>query len=290
MNILITGADGLLGKNLVYSLSQEHKVYALVRNRHKISFDLNNNITVVEMDLLNLDIAQLPEDMDAIYYLAQSNRFRDFPNGANDMFQVNIHAPLKIVEWARENAVKKFIYASTGGVYSNPNKPVSEFFDINVNKKQGFYPDSKLSAEILLKNYAEFFETFVIIRPFFMYGEGQNETMLIPRLINSVKNELELTISGKDGIKINPIHIDDAVQSVMKILEISGEHIINIAGKDIVSLKELVQMISKIVNINPLFKYNGAIQHDLIADILVMKEILHVPKISIEEGLRKVCR
>jgi len=289
MNILITGGNGLLGRALIDKLSMKHNLYLILREVTDSNYNIDN-ITIIESNLACFNANILPKNIDVVYYLAQSNRFREFPEGADDMFQVNTHTPLKIVEWAMKNNVKKFVYASTGGVYTNPNKPVSEFFDINANKRQGFYPDSKLSAEILLKNYAEFFETFVIIRPFFMYGEGQNETMLIPRLINSVKNELEITISGKDGIKINPIHIDDAVQSVMKILEISGEHIINIAGKDIVSLKELVQMISKIININPLFRYNGAIQHDLIADILVMKEILHVPKISIEEGLRKVCR
>ena len=287
MHILVAGANGLLGKSLVKALSVNNKVYALVKSTYTTKF--NDKVNVIESDLAYFDVNILPKNIDVVYYLAQSNRFREFPEGVDDMFQVNIHAPLKIVEWAMKNNVKKFVYASTGGVYTNPNKPVSEFFDINANKKQGFYPDSKLSAEILLKNYAGFFETFVIIRPFFMYGEGQNATMLIPRLINSVKNKLEITLNGKEGIKINPIYIDDAVNSVMKILEIKGEHIINIAGEDIVSLKELVMKIAKILNKEPDFKYNDTIQNNLIADISMMKELLVSPKISLQKGLEKVC-
>ena len=288
MNILITGGNGLLGRALINKLSIEHNLYVIIRDLTYSNYNMEN-ITIIKSDLAYFDVNILPKNIDVVYYLAQSNRFREFPEGADDMFQVNIHAPLKIVEWAMKNNVKKFVYASTGGVYTNPNKPVSEFFDINANKKQGFYPDSKLSAEILLKNYAGFFETFVIIRPFFMYGEGQNATMLIPRLINSVKNKLEITLNGKEGIKINPIYIDDAVNSVMKILEIKGEHIINIAGEDIVSLKELVIKIAKILNKEPDFKYNDTIQNNLIADISMMKELLVSPKISLQKGLEKVC-
>jgi len=288
MNILITGGNGLLGRALINKLSIEHNLYVIIRDLTYSNYNMEN-ITIIKSDLAYFDVNILPKNIDVVYYLAQSNRFREFPEGADDMFQVNIHAPLKIVEWAMKNNVKKFVYASTGGVYTNPNKPVSEFFDINANKKQGFYPDSKLSAEILLKNYAGFFETFVIIRPFFMYGEGQNATMLIPRLINSVKNKLEITLNGKEGIKINPIYIDDAVNSVMKILEIKGEHIINIAGEDIVSLKELVMKIAKILNKEPDFKYNDTIQNNLIADISMMKELLVSPKISLQKGLEKVC-
>jgi len=288
MNILITGGNGLLGRALINKLSIEHNLYVIIRDLTYSNYNMEN-ITIIKSDLAYFDVNILPKNIDVVYYLAQSNRFREFPEGANDMFQVNIHAPLKIVEWAMKNNVKKFVYASTGGVYTNPNKPVSEFFDINANKKQGFYPDSKLSAEVLLKNYAGFFETFVIIRPFFMYGEGQNATMLIPRLINSIKNKLEITLNGKEGIKINPIYIDDAVNSVMKILEIKGEHIINIAGEDIVSLKELVMKIAKILNKEPDFKYNDTIQNNLIADISMMKELLVSPKISLQKGLEKVC-
>ena len=40
-----------------------------------------------------------------------------------------------------------------------------------------------------------------------MYGVGQNRSMLIPRLFDNVKNSQPIQISGKDGIKINPINV-----------------------------------------------------------------------------------
>lgn len=288
MNILITGANGLLGRNLVEFFSKTNKVYALIKNKEKISFKMNENIVLLELDLYDLNTEFLPKEIDAIYYLAQSNYFRDFPNSAKDMFEINIYSPLKLCAWAIENNVKKFIYASSGGVYTNPNKPVKEFFDINANEKQGFYLNSKLSAEILLKNYIDYFETFVIIRPFFMYGINQNETMLIPRLINSVKESKEIFINGKSGIKINPIYIDDAVKCVSNILKLKGDYIINIAGKEVMSLKEIVEVISKIVDKKPNVKYIKNSQQNLVADIEMMNKYLGEPTVTIEKGIKKM--
>lgn len=289
MNILIVGGNSLLGRNLVKILSKEHKVYATVRDKRDLKFELNNNIIVVEIDLSQIKLSELPKKIDAIYYIAQSNKFREFPSGVDDMLAVNVVAPNILAKWAVDKGVKKYIYASSGGVYTNPDKPLKEFFDINANKKLGFYLNSKLSAEMLLRNFASFFETFVIIRPFFMYGKGQNESMLIPRLINNIKKGNKIILNGKKGIKINPIYITDAAKAVAKILDIEGEHIINIAGKEIVTLKELCVIIGKELDKEPIFETNNVPQDDLIADISMMKQKLSVPLIDILTGI-KFCK
>lgn len=206
------------------------------------------------------------------------------------MLSINVLAPNILAKWAVKTGVKKFIYASSGGVYTNPNKPVKEFFDINANEKLGFYLNSKLSAEMLLKNYASLFETFAIIRPFFMYGVGQNETMLIPRLISSVQNEKEITLNGQNGIKINPIYATDASQAVANILDLTGEYIINIAGDEVISLRELCIKISQTVDKEPIFKINDLSQNDLVADIEMMRKELIEPTIDLKIGIEKMVK
>lgn len=291
MNILITGANGLLGVNLVNILSNEHIVYAVVKNKRKINFHVNSNVKIIEIDLLDFNEDRLPSDIDAIYYLAQSNKFRDFPDSYDDIFSINISTVLKFSDWARNNKVKKFFYASSGGVYKNPKQPVSEFFDINANVKNGFYLDSKLSAEILLKNYVDFFDTFIIFRPFFMYGENQNKDMLIPRLINNIINHKTIILNGENGIKINPIYIEDAATAFASALSIdNGEYIFNIAGNEVVSLKEICEKIADIVNEKVLYDIKEANQNDLVADTKLMKERLSIPKISIEKALKRVIK
>ena len=290
MNILVTGANGLLGRYLVELLSNYHKVFAIVKDKEKLNFELNDNISAIEIDLSLIDTKLFPKNIDVVYYLAQSNRFREFPDGVDDMLSINVVAPNILAKWAVKTGVKKFIYASSGGVYTSPNKPVKEFFDINANEKLGFYLNSKLSAEMLLKNYASLFETFAIIRPFFMYGVGQNETMLIPRLISSVQNEKEITLNGENGIKINPIYVTDASQAVANILDLSGEYIINIAGDEVVSLRELCIKISQTVDKEPIFKINDVSQNDLVADIETMRKELIEPKVNLKIGIEKMVK
>lgn len=287
MNILIVGASGLLGRYLVDILKDIANLSAVVKN--KINFE-GTKVNVVEVDLANFDVDVLPRSVDVIFYLAQSNRFREFPDGSNDMLDVNIYAPNKIIQWAVKNGVKKFIYASSGGVYSNQPYPAKEFFQIDANHKLGFYLNSKLAAEMLLKNFAPFFETFVILRPFFMYGVGQTKTMLIPRLINNIINGEKILLSGVDGIKINPIYVQDAARIVAKTIDLKGEYIFNIAGAEIVSIRELSETIGEVVGKKPIFYQSNTNSNDLIGDISNMVEKLDRPTINIFHGINKMVK
>lgn len=286
MNILVTGANGLLGKALLNILRLEHKIYAIVGKNSIL--EEKKNLSVLEMDLADLDVNELPKNIDVIYYLAQSNHFREFPDKALDMLSVNVYTPLKLALWAKQRGIKKFIYTSSGGVYKHPTEPVQEDFKINANGRNGFYLDSKLSTEILLRNFSQFFETFVIVRPFFMYGPEQNSSMLIPRLMHNIIDGNEITLSNSDGIRINPIYVDDAANSMERLLYLLGEHTFNIAGNEVVSLRELSETVGIVVNKNPKYKVLDTFQSDLIADITQMKEKLSIPRVNLEDGLLAV--
>ncbi len=288
MNILIIGATGLLGNRLSLELAKNNRIWGISRTKNDIF--LHENINLIEEDLRNLDYNSLPKNIDTIYYVAQSRAFRDFPNGAEDMFQINVATPLKLIDWAINNKVKQFIYASSGGVYSNPTQPVKEFFQVNANDVIGFYLSSKLSAEVLLRNYFKYFETFIIARPFFIYGPRQESNMLLPRLIKNVEEGIPLKLNGKEGIKINPIYVDDAALAFSKLIALKGNHIINIAGKEIVSLKQLGEIIGKVIDKKPMFKIVEQKSNDLVADISLMETKLCLPKVSLREGLKSTYR
>ncbi len=107
-------------------------------------------------------------------------------------------------------------------IINNSVEPVKESHVISANNK-GIYLDSKLSAEILLNSYSSYFECFAILRPFFIYSPDQDKTMLIPRLIENVINKKEIILSSINGIRINPIYIDDATKNSLKSIEFVRE-------------------------------------------------------------------
>ena len=280
-NILITGITGLLGSHLSEELSKlGHTIYGVTRRPCSKS-----SYKAVVIDLSSdWKISELPNNIDVIYHLAQSDKFREFPDGAMDVFNVNIQSTAKLLEYARTTGIKKFIYASSGGVYGTSVSPFHENSPINPPGELGYYLGSKACSEILVQSYASIFNV-IVIRPFFLYGHNQKEKMLIPRLIRNVVNRNEVVLQGDMGIKINPIHCGDAAIALSKLLNYKGNSTFNIAGLNSFSIREICNFIGSIHSIKPLFKYEESVP-DLVADISLMKKHLHVPQINLLDFIK----
>lgn len=283
LKILVTGGRGFIGQRLIDLLSKENELYCIVRSP-VIGF--RENINWIVRDLLkDIDDALLPSELDSIIHLAQSRDFRNFPDKAEEIYRININSTFQLLEYGRKIGIKSFIFASSGGVCGYKNGPV---FENNPPHPLNFYLNSKYISESIISSYKDFFAT-IILRFFFVYGEGQRD-MLIPTLIDRVKNGQEIIIYGKGGTKINPIYVDDAVMAIVKALNLNGCEVINVAGSEIISIKELSGRLGKKIGKDP--KYNfipapGDI--DLVGDIERMRIKLDLePKITLEEGLDRV--
>ena len=281
MKILVIGASGNLGFKLCEDLSKKgHRVFGLARP----GGEANDFFEKVEMDIRNLDTNNLPI-VDCVYYLAQSKFYREFPLMWEDIYEINISAPLKLIDWARRNSIPAFHYVSSGGVYQGGVAAVRESAEINANRDVGFYIGSRLSAEILMRNFASYFKTFSIIRPFFIFGPRQPKTMLIPRLIESVKNGQEITLNGENGIKINPIYVNDASLAFASLLNLEGFYTLNIAGPEILSIRDISNQIGAISGRKPNFKIIEENGQDLVGNTDLMFKLLHRPTRTFKENL-----
>jgi len=273
--LIITGASGLIGSNLISLLSGKWEIHALSR---KEPVKTNSSLHYHQMDLTKeVDFLQLPDKVDAIIYLAQSEYFRDFPLKAPEIFQVNTVQMLRMLDYARRIGVSRFIYASSGGVYGSSEKSLAEEISIPASGNIGFYLSSKLCSEIVAENYAAYMN-IVLLRFFFVYGKGQKRGMLIPRLIDSVKDGYPITLQGKNGIRINPVHVSDAVRAIEEALSLEGCFRINVAGPDILSLREIGDIIGSKVSKQPIYEADITQQpRNLIGDIGNMKKYLRNP-------------
>ncbi len=101
MDILITGATGLIGAVAIRRLSQTHRVYALARRRP--TGPEARDASWIECDLGRpWETTALPEGIDVVIHLVQSRRFREFPEGAGDMFEVNIASTMRLLAYAHQ--------------------------------------------------------------------------------------------------------------------------------------------------------------------------------------------
>lgn len=285
MKILITGAAGFIGRRLVDRLQMEHEVTALARNATNSSS--TREVRWIGQDLTQpLNMSSMPTRVDVVIHLAQSRFYKDFPGKAEDIFKVNVEAAFRLLEYSRKAGARRFIFASTGGVYGHGHEGFSETDPV---RPSNFYLSSKYITELLLANYQTFFDT-LIFRLFFVYGTGQSPSMLIPRLIRSVIMGTPITLQGPDGILINPIYISDVIDALCRSLELEGNHLINLAGPQVLSLREISNVIGDKIGRAPLFTLTRESEpYHLMGDITKMKELLGPPQVTFSEGIAVVC-
>ena len=285
--IIITGAKGFLGSKLLHILHSTYKVYALVRVLPK---KLIPEVEYCSIDLSSeWEAGKLPQFVDSIIHLAQSDQFREFPEKVIDVFKVNIESTARLLDYAQKVGAGQFIYASSGGVYEKSSCVLDEnsSIAIAIADKLNYYLGSKLCGEILVNSYSTLMQV-VILRPFFMYGTGQNRSMLIPRLVDNIRNRKKIVLQGDKGIQINPIHIDDATRAVEAVLGTTSSATYNISGSDVLSIREICKIIGEAINVDPVFEFTDDQSDNLIGGNNSMIKNLHIPRVKFSDGIKDV--
>jgi nucleoside-diphosphate-sugar epimerase len=287
-NILITGASGLIGYEVIKQIDRGAQIYAVSRNAPE---SVNRNPKVIIRDLASsYDISGFPREIDSVIHLAQSEHFREFPDRAEHVFGVNTLSTLRLLDYARHAGAKSFIYASSGGVYGYGDTGFHEEQPIVWKKDLGFYIATKLCSEIIAENYSPYMN-IIILRFFFVYGPRQKNTMLIPRLINSVREKKPITLQGKEGIQINPTFVGDAAGAVVKAIGLDHSYSINVGGPDVLTLRCIGEIIGHELGIEPRFEVQeGAEPRSLMGDIHLMSRLLGPPKTTFREGIASMIR
>ena len=171
--------------------------------------------------------------------------------------------------------------------------------DINFNGSLG-QPDmtygwSKLTGEYLAKIAAQYYGISVAcVRPFSGYGEDQDLTYPVPAIAARAaakEDPFEVWGSGKQGRDF--VHIDDCIDAILMAMDnITDGSAINIGSGKLTSFLEIIEVFSKIAGYSPTIKplldkpvgvHSRYANMDHVAQTYGWK-----PKISIEEGMRRV--
>ncbi|HEV2776084.1 MAG TPA: NAD(P)-dependent oxidoreductase [Solirubrobacteraceae bacterium] len=285
MTILLTGATGFIGRHLLALLAGDQEVVALARRAPPAA--LAGTATWTLQDLAaGLDPSGLPARVDTVVHLAQSNRYRDFPEGASDVVAVNVGAVVDLLDYARAVGARRFVLCSTGGVYgfragvAREDDPVAP---------DGFYAGSKYAAELLLAPYRALLQT-VVVRPFFVYGAGQRG-MLVAGLAERVLRGEPVTIAGDPGLRVNPIHVEDAARAIAAAAGAEATvDVVNVAGDETVTLRDIVLRLARAADVEPTIVHAGdGPPGDLVGDNERMRRRLGVtPQVALDDGLAGV--
>lgn len=281
MKILLTGATGFIGGHLMDRFHERHELVAVARGGRP--GDAPAGVNWVKQDLARpLSYGNLPERIDAVIHLAQSRSYRLFPEGAEDMFDVNIRGTFALLEYARRAGAGRFVLASSGTVYGRGEAESTEEGAI---RPANFYARTKYAAEQLAAGYESFFHV-AILRLFAVYGPGQQDA-LMPNLLRKVREGEAIEVDGGQGLRINPIFVEDAVRAVEAALSVEESGLFNVAGDETVSIRELVELLGEMVGRDTTVRSNdNAAGGDVIGDNTRMKGVLRVfPETRLADGL-----
>lgn len=237
----------------------------------------------------------MPEGVDAVFYLAQSAHYREFPRHADDLFAVNALGVARTAQAALASGCRFFCNASSGSVYAPSFQALTEE---SPTAKHSPYAVSKLMGEDVISCFAAHMRV-VSARIFGAYGPGQRAMLpwiLAQRIRQGQPIELAPGPHGQDGgLRVSFIYARDLAERLLWLASSALEGaspppILNIAGPRAVSLKEFSTEMGLCLGKPAAFSYSAAQRSgDLRADAHLLDSICPLPYTKLNDGLRAMC-
>ncbi len=298
--VLITGATGTLGYNIVRHLGRAHptmRVHLLMRSVEQSLFVDLPNVTIEQVDISDtpkLAQAVLAFRPNAIIHCAASG-VRPSKIDWFDLIRLNVSATIALFEASCEIEGCHFIHISTGLVYGNQERPCREGDPINTLHPYGA---SKAAADCLLRAGAERLKRHLtVMRPFSFTGLHDGGDRLFPSLLRAALQGEPFRMSS--GMQIRDFcAVQDVAEAVCLILEegiLPGRDVFNIGSGQSLALRTIVGSVCRQLGLNieirlgelPLHPYEPM---NLVADIHLAESLGWRPKTNLAYAVWQLAR
>ena len=302
-NVLVTGGAGFIGSNLTESLLKRKQFVRVLddfstgKKENLIFSKEYPSLEILEGDIRDLRTCKKAiKGVEVVFHqaaLPSVQRSVEDPETSN---AVNVGGTLNILLAAKEEGVKRVIYASSSSIYGDtPTLPKHEKM-----------PPHPLSPYALQKYIGEqycrlFYQLYgldsVSLRYFNIFGPKQDPnsvySAVIPKFIDALLHDRPPIIFGDGEQSRDFTFIENVVQA--NLLAMSAEYLhgeaMNIACGKRISLNQLLKILKQILGskLSPVYQEprQGDVRHSL-ADIHKSKKIInYMPKVGAEEGLKK---
>lgn len=227
--VLVTGATGFIGRPLVQRLERQgDTVYRFARS-------LGNDIRA--QDAFS---AFLGKGIDTVFHLAGRIFVPDSWNNPEDFYAVNTLGTQHVLEFCRQEKVR-MIYVSAY-VYGVPHYlPIDEKHPVAPNNP---YAHSKWLGEELCRFYSGTMGVqTTILRPFNLYGPGQDDNLIIPTIIRQARDGKEIVVKDETPRR-DYLHVDDFVEACLAARQAKEPlSIFNVGSGYSLSVREIVEAV-----------------------------------------------
>jgi len=304
---LVTGGAGFIGSQLVRALLNDKDLrISIIDNFDPFysrqikllntdGFEKHQQIVLLDRNLDDLSAFELqkilPQKVDVIIHLAAKAGVRPSINDPLSYQCTNILGTQMLLDFAKETAVKQFVFASSSSVYGvNENLPW--------NEEQKLLPISpyamtKLSGEMAGHVFSSLYGIrFIALRFFTVYGPSQRPDLAIHKFVKSILKDEPITMYGDGSTSRDYTYVDDIVQGVLSAINYdqSNFEIINLGNSDAVSLKDLIKNLEEVVGKKAVIDQQPEQIGDVprtYADISKAKRLLNYqPTTHLKDGLK----
>ncbi len=260
--VCVSGGAGFIGSKLVCELIQRGMEVVVIDNLSVGSREnVHPNATLIEGDILDLDIASKAASCDVVFHLAARVAIRSSFKFVTEDTMTNVIGTVNLLRavTTSESSVRKFLFTSSMAVYADAEypEPVRENHMLEPLSPYGV---SKLAGEMLVKQLcAESNIESGILRLFNTYGTGQAFSPYVGVVTIFAKKMLEGNVPSifGDGRQCRDfVHVEDVVQALIKAMDDSRDgSVYNIGSGNGLTVNDVYQQISNALDFSEEAQY-----------------------------------
>jgi UDP-glucose 4-epimerase len=293
---VVTGGAGFIGSHLVdLLLAKGHEVRVIDNlsggdEKNLVPHFSNNSFSFINQDILEIDPnSEIFRNISYVFHLAGIGDIVPSIEKPKEYFNTNIQGTVRILEAARINQVKKFVYAASSSCYGLAETPTTENSPIDPLYPYAF---SKYLGEISAFHWHKVYKLPVnSICIFNAYGPRVKTTGAYGAVFGVfLKQKLAgkpFTVVGDGNQSRDFVHVSDVANAFLLAAEtsISGERF-NVGAGNPVSINHLVELLGGKVTYIPKRPGEPEVTY---ADISKITRLLNwSPKVSFEVGVNQM--
>lgn len=297
-NVVVSGGAGFIGSQVAQELVKQGYRVTIVDDlsagRKESLEGLIDKIQFVPGSITDLQLLQkLFQGIDYVFHLAAIPNVPRSLESPLACHEVNVTGTLNVLLAARDNRIKKVIYASSSSVYGDtPTLPIKEDA---VPMPQSPYAVTKLCGEYYCQVFDQVYGLpTVCLRYFNVYGPGQDPdskyAAVIPKFIRGALDSNPPVIFGDGEQTRDFTYVGDAVRATILTAETEARGVYNVGSGKRVTINELAKLVLSLVGrqLAPVYQEPrpGDIAHSL-ADVSKISALGYNPGYSLKDGLEE---